>query len=127
MTTFETNRNKLVAQIADLVQELAPKLKELEAHRTTLREVTDAEENRVRELPENADFLKLADELGAEDIFIDLENADDFSEAMEDDGTLHITKGKVRACFICNQDISKTKWNVLARPIVKAFGMKLSK
>lgn len=54
-------------------------------------------------------------------IFWETGNKLGIREIFEDDGTLHITIGEVRFCFISNQDITKTQWNKEARPIVKAF------
>ncbi len=47
-------------------------------------------------------------------------------KVVEDDGTLHITIGQVRGCFICNQDITRVEWNREARPILKALGFKFA-
>lgn len=88
-------------------------------------EIIEAEEQKV--LWENRELVTQLHHAGAEYVFADLDNTDDFRECMEDDRTLHITIGKVRGCFICNQDITKAEWNKLARPIVKQFGFSWSK
>jgi len=44
----------------------------------------------------------------------------------EDDGTLNINIGKVRGCFICDQDLSASAWNKKAQPIVNLFGFNWS-
>jgi len=85
----------------------------------------EAEEQKV--LLENKEIVAQFKQAGAEDIFAEVDSFDDFRDCMEDDGTLHITIGKVRGCFICDQDITKAEWNKLARPIVKQFGFSWSK
>lgn len=74
----------------------------------------------------NPTFVELARKHSVYSFYVDPENADDYREIVEDDGTLHITSGKLRACFIADQDMRKSEWNALARPIVKAFGFKWS-
>lgn len=46
----------------------------------------------------NAELIEKMEAAGAEDIFFDIESVDR-NTWFEDDGTLHIVVGKVRACF----------------------------
>ena len=73
-------------------------------------------------LEANKELVDRFNEMGAEDVFVEINKSEDFRRAVEDDGTLHITIGQVRGCFICNQDIRKAEWNRQATPILKAFG-----
>lgn len=50
---------------------------------------------------------------------LELTNNDEDREVMIDDGTLHISFGKIRACFISNQEINRAEWNKLAKWVLK--------
>lgn len=74
----------------------------------------------------NKEIVQKFEEAGAVDVSADLDNNDSDRNMNEDDGTLHITIGKIHGCFISDQDLSKSEWNKLARPIVKLFGFSWS-
>lgn len=124
--TLTTEIAKIWQDIRNINEEITP----LEIKRRELRESVDKLQNQVKEemfsTPEWVAFKKLAEEFDPTYYFVSLDNSDDYRDCHEDDGTLHIYHGKLRACFISNQDISKSEWNKIARPIVKAFGFKWS-
>jgi SMC interacting uncharacterized protein involved in chromosome segregation len=73
-------------------------------------------------LDSNKEQVQKFEEAGAECVFADIDGKDSDRKICEDDGTLHITIGKVRGCFISNQELTSSEWNKEARPIVKLFG-----
>jgi len=118
------------------------KLKELESKLAEIREkirpfedtknLIEEEIKEIKEVLEKEEFEKNKDlvikmnKLYVEYLFVDLDEEESRKEVLEDDGALHICIGKIRGCFICNQDISKSEFNKRARPIVKEFGFKWS-
>lgn len=66
------------------------------------------------------------EDAGAEYIFVEFKGKPGFVSVIEDDGTLHITDGKIRGCFICNQDLTKTRWNKEAKEVMKKLNLPLS-
>ncbi len=122
MNTEKMNRIDVLAGAIELVhQEMHPlevRLRELQLERNTLVQEV---ENEI--LAAHQEVVDRFNEEGAEYIFVDIENADDLIEVCEDDGTLHISFGKIRGCFICNQDISRSVWNKEANSIMKTFSI----
>lgn len=79
-------------------------------------------------LNSNEEIVKKMRNIDSEvNIFVVPDNSDNVKEICEDDGSLHITIGKIHGAFINNQDLTKAEWNKLARPIAKEFGFKLPK
>ena len=91
-----------------------------------LKIVTETLEEVVKSEPRNKEFIEKCKEFESEDIFIDLEESDDKFTYCIYDGTLHITQGKIHACFIRNEDLSKSEFKKQALPIIAAFGIKWS-
>lgn len=121
---------------AKKIFDLRNKLDELYLKRFPIDREIQRAEDEIRKLKESAEidvrienmtFIKQCQELDPYvDIYIDVEYDKDEFCAFEDDGGLFIRKGKVTACFINDQEISKSEWNKQARPILKHFNLKLS-
>lgn len=117
--------DKISAEIAKLKKEVEPTLKEIEKLENELEVLIDeAEKN---ELAKNSDTVKLFNDNGAEYIFVDFEADDNRFSVGEDDGTLHVRIGKLRGCFICNQDLTKSEWKKEAREILKQLNIPFNK
>lgn len=113
-------------EIWKLEKEIKPIQNKINNLQEFYRLVEKKAEELVRADEVNSSTIRSLEEAGAEYIYIDLENADTLRNVCEDDGTLHITFGKVRGCFICNQDIKKSDWNILAKEILKKFNFPFS-
>jgi len=117
-------------EIQNKLQELRDSIEPIERQIDKLEEeaqlISEALESDVKELPHNKEFIEKCESLDVYDIFIDLDRGDDYFSVCEDDGTLHISKGQVHACFISNQELSKKEWKEEAMPILKAFGLTYS-
>lgn len=87
----EIEKDKLTVSIKSVVT----RIKSLE---DSIEDYTEAAEKEIAGA--NAGLIEKMKEAGAEYIFFDLENADSYRGWVEDDGTLHINVGKVRACFL---------------------------
>ena len=70
-------------------------------------------------------IIKKLEDAGYTFLCYDFENSDDYFEVVEDDGTLHISYGKVRGCFICNQEISRKEWKAEAREVFAKLNLPL--
>lgn len=90
-----------------------------------MNSITDSLEKQV--LDNNQETVKMFEENDVEYIFVDLEASDDRLSVVEDDGTLHIRIGKVRGCFICNQELKKSEWNKEVKEILKKLNIPFNK
>lgn len=123
--------------------DLTKEISELEAIKNESKEVSDelskfyALETRKRELHKEEDAKKLEilnkiketpyytafvdffeNSFEASYHFLALDKEDSYREIHEDDGTLHITFGKIRGCFISNQEIERADWNKRANVVL---------
>lgn len=90
-------------------------------------EIDSLEANLEESIKEqNKEVVNAFEEAGAEFVNVRIDESDDKRSICEDDGALIINIGKISGCFICNQELSKSEWNKLARPIVKQFGFSWS-
>lgn len=115
----------LIKEVQDEIQPKVAQIASMNSHRKSI--IADLEKE-IMEDPRNAEFIAKCEELNAEFVFANYraDFSDSITETFEDDGSLHIQKGNISGCFICNQDIRKAEWNKQARPIMKAFGIPFS-
>jgi len=115
---------KLKEKINVLDEQIRPLEREKYEINKELRIVTETLEEVVKSEQRNKEFIEKCNEFDPEDIFVDLEENDDRFEYGTDDGTLHISQGKIHACFISNQDLSKKEFKEQSTPIINAFSIK---
>lgn len=108
-------RNEVKNQLNTLYTQVTPINRAISTLQNSKREIEDSLRDQI--LQDNQGMVKVLEDAGAEEIYVDFDNADDFKDAFEDDGTLHVVFGKVRGCFINNQDLPKSRWNVRASRI----------
>lgn len=127
---MDTIKNRLahIAELQSKVDSIEDKIKfDLQKISDLKSEISDTNfDLQVDVRNKYAESFDAFENAGAEYTYVDAENEDSLREVIEDDGTLHITIGKARGCFICNQDLTRSEWNKEARPIVKQFGFKWS-
>lgn len=120
------NRNrldKINAKLASLRESIRPIKEQIDELEKEQEDIVEKIEMDI--LESNSKIFTEFKLAGAVDIFAEIDNLGTERSANEDDGTLHITIGNIRGCFISDQDITKSEWNRLARPILKRFGFSI--
>ena len=117
---ISTEIDSIEQQIEDKISTLRGRQQELAQ---TLTEKTTKARNII--LKDNKETVEEFENAGAEYIFTEFENTDDVLEIVEDDGILEITRGKIRGCFICDQELTRGQFNKLAREIMD--GLEISR
>lgn len=121
LTQLDTKIDDIKKSLAVLEKSIAPTNRKIDNLRNKLTELCDKAEALI--LSENKSTVALFEENDAEYIFIDRDREDGVWRVGEDDGTLHINFGKVRGCFICNQDISAKEWKADAKKVLEKLNV----
>lgn len=111
-----------INELEDLVKPTMLEIHKLERELVVL---TDSLEKEV--LDKNQELVQKFEENDSVFVFADLDSRDDRFSVFEDDGALHIAIGKIRGCFICDQDLKKSEWNKKAREVLKALDIPFNK
>jgi len=125
------NKIKKLKNIEVEIQKVEKKIelatKKLEEEKNKLEEKFNKLENKLENIVKEQN-KELIEKIEASDehnyTFIDLKSDSDEITVHEDDGTLHINFGKIRGCFIGNQDINKSEWNKLAKKVLSELNLK---
>jgi hypothetical protein len=117
--------SSITNQITELKNSIAPVCSQIKLLETELELLNEQQEEKI--MLDNKSTINLFNDNGAEFVFADLEADVNRNKVGEDDGTLHISIGQIRGCFICNQDLSRKEWNAEARTILKNLGIPFSR
>ena len=111
--------NELSNEYYEQIREIEPLRKKMNAAGEDLERIK--EEIKSIELAKIPEIVALAEDYDVRYFYIDMDNEDDYRNALEYDGSLHISVGKIRFSFIWDEDLSMNDWKQEAAPILKAF------
>jgi len=114
---LENELAELYAKRHNLEKKLEPIKKRIVEINTIKRREEDEELEKLKK--ENKEFMELVNKYDADYFFLERNNKWDEREIFEDDGTLHVVYGRLRACLINNQNLSRSEWLKRAKPIIK--------
>lgn len=122
---MNSNITSLRNQIAELKNQIQPIQYQIMLLESELHGVERNIRNEI--LANNRETVELFERNDAEDIFADMYAPLDRNDVYEDDGTLHVSIGQVRGCFICNQELTRREWNAEARQVLQNLGIPFSR
>lgn len=127
---MKSSKETVAQKLSKVAEELAVARKSLNEKQIAFNKTIEAEKAKIASLTKLEEKLAEAFKELHQDIIdkweatgqlelvcVDADNSDDFREIGEDDGTLHVSVGKLRGCFISDQFCSRKEWNARARAI----------